>query len=259
MPSAAGLYYFAHEGQDFTRPPVILIHGAGGTNLFWPPQIRRLHAQRIFAVDLPGHGRSEGVGHHLVADYAQNILDFMKAIRLRAAVMIGHSMGSAVALSLAMDFPLSVIGLGLLGSSARLRVAPAILESAASPAGFQNAVRLVTEYSYARSAEPRLKELASRRMAETRQSVLYGDFLACDRFDPGEQALARISAPTLILCGAEDRMTPVRFAESLRDQIKGARIEVIPDAGHMMMLEQPALAAEALHRFLGQIPYRPGL
>lgn len=257
MPNAAGLYYFAHEGQDFTRPPVVLIHGAGGTNLYWPPQIRRMHNQRIFAPDLPGHGRSEGVGHQLIADYARNVLDFLKALKLRAAVLVGHSMGSAVALSLAIDFPERVIALGLLGSAARLRVAPAILESVASPTGFQNAVQLVTEYSYAARTEARLKELAARRMAETRQTVLYGDFLACDRFNAGD-ALSSITAPTLILCGAEDRMTPLRFAESLRDQIAGARLEVIPDAGHMVMLEQPGLTAEAMLRFLDQIPYRPG-
>jgi pimeloyl-ACP methyl ester carboxylesterase len=257
MPSAAGLYYFAHEGQDFTRPPVILIHGAGGTNLYWPPQIRRLHGQRIFAPDLPGHGRSEGVGHQVIADYARNILEFMNELGLRAAVLVGHSMGGAVALSLAVEFPRKVIGLGLLGSAARLRVSPAILESIASPTGFQNGVQLVTEYSYAARTEPRLKELAARRMAETRQSVLHGDFLACDRFNATE-ALSEIAVPTLILCGAEDRMTPVRLSESLRDQIPGARLEVIPGAGHMVMLEQPGLTAEGLGRFLDQIPFRPG-
>jgi len=257
MPSAAGLYYFAHEEEEITRPPVILIHGAGGTNLFWPPQVRRLPGQRILAVDLPGHGRSEGVGHQLISDYADNILDFMRARNLRAAVMIGHSMGSAVALSLAIDFPQRVIGLGLLGSGARLRVAPGILESAANPASFQNAIQLVTENSYAAHTETRLKELASRRLAETRPTILYGDFLACNAFSVTDQ-LSRISAPTLILCGAEDRMTPLKLAETLRDQIGGARLEVIPQAGHMLMLEQPGLVAESLMRFLEQIPYRPG-
>jgi pimeloyl-ACP methyl ester carboxylesterase len=257
MPSAAGLYYFACEEENITRPPVILIHGAGGTNLFWPPQVRRLPNQRILAVDLPGHGRSEGVGHQLIADYAENIREFMGALNLRAAVMIGHSMGSAVALSLAIDFPQRVIGLGLLGSGARMRVAPRILDSAANPASFQNAIQLVTENSYAASTEPWLKELASRRMAETRPTILHGDFLACNAFSVADQ-LARISAPTLILCGAEDRMTPLKLAESLRDQIGGARLEVIPQAGHMVMLERPGLVAESLMRFLDQIPYRPG-
>ena len=257
MPSAAGLYYFAHEAESTARPAVILIHGAGGTSLFWPPQIRRLHNQRIFAIDLPGHGRSEGVGHHLIPDYAQNILDFMKALGLRAAVMVGHSMGSAVALNLAVQFPESVIGLGLLGSGAKMRVAPDLLESASSPPGFRNAIQLITEGSYAPESGARLKELAARRMAETRQSVLHGDLLACNAFNLSDQ-LSKIAVPTLIVCGAEDRMTPPKLSESLRDQISGARLALIPRAGHMAMLEQPAQVADHLLRFLEAIPYRPG-
>jgi pimeloyl-ACP methyl ester carboxylesterase len=76
MPIAAGLYYFAHGADLLTRPPVILIHGAGGNHLYWPPQLRRMPNERVFAVDLPGHGKSRGVGQHTIEDYAQNILAF---------------------------------------------------------------------------------------------------------------------------------------------------------------------------------------
>ena len=110
MPVAAGLYYFAHEADNFSRPPVILIHGAGGHHLFWPPQIRRMHNQRIFAVDLPGHGKSEGVGHHTIDDYTFEILEFIKALKLNAVVLVGHSMGGAIALKAAMLSPKKVLG-----------------------------------------------------------------------------------------------------------------------------------------------------
>lgn len=256
MPVVAGLYYFAHGIEQTSRPPVILIHGAGGTHLYWPPQVRRMNGQRIYALDLPGHGKSGGVGKQFIQDYAQSVIDFMKAARLRAAVMVGHSMGSAIALWLALAHPRRVLGLGLIGAGARLRVTPAILESAASPATFLNAVKMVNDYSFGPSADAHLKELGAQRMAETRPAVLYGDFLACDGFDVMER-LGEIKAPTLIMCGAEDRMTPPRYAETLKERIAGARLQIVAGAGHMLMLEQPTIVAEALAAFLNKVPYQP--
>src|SRR5512143_1017737 len=101
MPIAAGLYYFAHGADALTRPPIILIHGAGGNHLYWPPELRRLPNERVIAVDLPGHGKSQGVGHHTIEGYADGILAFMKALKLASAVLVGHSMGGGVALQAA--------------------------------------------------------------------------------------------------------------------------------------------------------------
>ncbi len=257
MPVAASLYYFEHQAENLLRPPVILIHGAGGHHLYWPPQVRRLHDQRIFTVDLPGHGKSEGIGHHSIDDYTGEIIKFTKAAKLNAAVLVGHSMGAAVALRTAIRFPKKVLGLGLVGSAASLRVAPSILQSAADPTMFTQAVRMVIDLSFAPQTNLRLKELAAQRMAEIRPSVLYGDFLACEAFDAADQ-LSKISVPTLILCGAEDKMTPPKHSEFLRDHIAGAQLEIMPNAGHMVMLEQPDQVAEKLSAFLDSIPYRPG-
>jgi pimeloyl-ACP methyl ester carboxylesterase len=257
MPVAAGLYYFAHEADNFSRPPAILIHGAGGNDLYWPPQIRRLHNQRVFAVDLPGHGKSEAIGHHTIEDYAVEIRAFMNVLNLNAAVLVGHSMGSAVALQMAIHAPGQVLGLALLGGGARLRVAPAILQSASDPATFADAVQMVNDYSFAPQTNRRLKELGLQRMSQTRPTVLYGDFLACEAFNEADR-VGTISVPTLVLCGAEDKMTPLKYSEFLRDHIPGARMEVVPNAGHMLMLEQPDLTAELLAGFLNTVPYRPG-
>lgn len=249
MPLAAGLHYFTHELDDTARAACILIHGAGGTHLHWPPQVRRLAGHRIYALDLPGHGRSAGIGRQRIEDYARTILEFMKAADLKAAILVGHSMGSAIALCLALDHPDQVLALGLLGAGARLRVAPAIMEAAGNPNTVLTAIDLVAKYSYSRKTDVRLKELAAQRMAETRPAVLHGDLLACDRFDVTAR-LGEIKVPALVLAGAEDRMTPPAFSEYLRDHIPGAGMQVIEDAGHMMMLEQPAKVAAALDRFL---------
>jgi pimeloyl-ACP methyl ester carboxylesterase len=249
MPVAAGLYYFAHGAEDKARPPVVLIHGAGGNHLHWPVAVRRLPGQRILAPDLPGHGKSEGIGHHTVEDYAQKILEFLTELEHYSVVLVGHSMGGAIAISIALQEPERVAALGLVGSGAKLRVAPAILNQAANPAGFEQTVHMITDASFSAKTNPRLKQLAMQRMLETRPAVLYGDLMACDQFDSSAQ-LSGLSMPALAVCGADDQMTPPRYSEFLREHISGARLAVVPDAGHMVMLEQPGVVSGLLTDFL---------
>ena len=257
MPVAAGLYYFAHESDDLSRPPVILIHGAGGHHLFWPPQIRRMSNQRVFSVDLPGHGKSEGIGYHTIDDYTREIMGFIKELKLNAAVLAGHSMGGAIALKAAIRFPTRVLGLCILGSGARLRVSPAILQSASDPSTFAAAVHMLTENSFSPQVESRLKELAAQRMSETRPSILYGDLVACDAYNITDQ-LSKVTVPAYIICGAQDKMVPSSSSEFLRDHIPGAQMEIVQNAGHMLMLEHPDLIADRIGAFFNRIPFHPG-
>jgi pimeloyl-ACP methyl ester carboxylesterase len=258
MPTIANIFTFSHGAENATRPPLIFIHGAGGTHLHWPPQVRRMNGQRVFALDLPGHGKSSGVGSQSISDYASQVINFLDGAKLSAAVFVGHSMGSAISLTLALDYPKRVLGLGLVGSGARLRVAPQILENTATDANFPLAIKIINDAEFGPSVNPRLKELAAQRMTEIRPSVLHGDFLACNEFDVMRR-LAEISVPTLILCGSDDLLTPVKYADYLHDHIAGSKLVVFPGAGHMVMLEQPDEVAEALSAFADEIKYRPGL
>ena len=257
MPIAAELYYFSHALEDLAakRPPVILIHGAGGNHLSWPPQIRRLEDGKIYALDLPGHGQSEGVGKHSVDEYAEDVVAFMKELKIRAAVLVGVSMGSAIALTIALKYPKKVLGLGLLGSGAKLRVAQAILETAGNPNTFESAVDMINEGCFSASVSQSLLELSKKQMLEIRPPVLQGDFLACNAFDIVGQ-LDKLDLPTLILCGAEDKMTPVKFSELLHVGIINSQLHVLDHAGHLVMLEQPDLVADLLKKFIDDLPPR---
>lgn len=258
MPTAAKLHYFASGAQDFDRPPLLLIHGAGGHHLYWPPQIRRISHHRIFAMDLPGHGQSDGIGRDRIEDYVEDVVAFMGAVGLNSAVWIGHSMGGAIALCAALHQPGRVLGLGLVGSGARLRVDPDLLSHASREATFAAALKLIGERSFSDRSDARLRQLAIQRMSQMRSTVLHGDLVACNAFDVTSR-LGELDVPSLIVCGAEDRMTPPRYSEFLHSAMPGSELLMIRDAGHMVMLEKPEETAGALGRFVNSIPFKPGV
>ncbi len=258
MPVSGSIYYSLHSERDTENPPLVLIHGAGGNHLYWPPEIRRLRGYCVYAPDLPGHGKSSTIdGQQSIGEYARHMVQWLESLQLRRAVLVGHSMGSAIALALAIDHPEYVVGLGLIGTGARLRVFPDLLKYAADQTTFYKATDLLLTYSFSVNASSHLVELATKRLVETRQSVLYGDLVACDRFDVMDQLVA-VKQPTLVVCGAEDQMTPVRYAQYLSNFIPNARLRIIPGAGHMVMLEQPHLVVDDLLLFLQDISFLPG-
>jgi pimeloyl-ACP methyl ester carboxylesterase len=258
MPLASGLYYHLSQDGVVETPPVVLLHGVGGMHLFWPPQIRRLPGYRVFALDLPGHGKSNhGGGLQTVEAYTEQIVVWMETVNLHRAVFVGHSLGGAIALNLSKQYPERVLGLGLFSSGVRLNIPQDILADASSAATFYKSVESLVSWSFGSSASAQLADFTASRWREVRPSVLYGDLIACEPFDCNEQ-LAEIRLPTLVLCGEEDRIAPLRYAQLAAHIIPGAVLQVIPHAGHMVMLEQPDLVAKSLAAFLEEIPYHAG-
>lgn len=253
MPIESEIYYYSFSSTSSgINPPIVLIHGAGGNHLFWPPGIRRLRGYRIHSLDLPGHGKSPGRGRQSIDAYVADILKWMREMELNQAVFIGHSMGSAIAIRLALNYPEFVAGLGLIGAGASLRVHPDLLDSTSSVTTFDNAVVKITKLSFSPSTSERLVELATKRMLETRQSVLYGDLRACDEFDETTH-ISNIHQPTIIICGVDDNMTPIRYSHFLSSKIQKSELEIIPNAGHMVMMEQPQAVEFAINKFMNKI------
>jgi pimeloyl-ACP methyl ester carboxylesterase len=257
MPVVSEIYYHLYQGSGFETLPVVLLHGAGGTHLSWPPEVRRLAGTRIYALDLPGHGKSPGRGQQTITGHANRVMEWFGAAGLNRAAFIGHSMGGAIAVEIALQYPENVLALGLLASGARLPIPPGILADAASTTTYRKAYEAIARLAFSPSADPNLVELMVQRLAEIRQSVMYGDLLACNDYDAPAR-IERIHSPTLVLCGSDDRMTPVRFSQFLADTIPAGRLVVIPEAGHMVMLERPQAVASALGNFLAGISYFAG-
>jgi pimeloyl-ACP methyl ester carboxylesterase len=258
MPIVAGLYYFLHEGGRPTRPPQVLIHGVGGDHLFWPPEIRRLANIRTFTLDLPGHGKSEGPGSQSVAGYADNVVKFMDAAGLSRAVIVGHGLGGAIALTLAINHPERVAGIGLISTGPRLPIASSILENAANPATFILAVQSLQEMMQIPQDLKYLKNLIFRQLSSIRPTLFHGDLRACDHFDVTTR-LDAIQAPALVICGTDDQLTPRHYSESLAGQITSAALQTIDGAGHLVMLEQPRRVAGLLGVFMTAIPALSGM
>ena len=240
------------------RPPVLLVHDAGGEHLSWPAEIRLLPRTRVYTLDLPGHGRSEGLGRQYIEDYARCIEEFMNAAGLSRAVIGGHGMGGAIALSLAMEHPGRVAGTILISTGPRLPIPAAVLENGANTSTLPQAINILEEMSFHSKTPPLLRETVGKRLMCVRQTLLYGDWLACDRFNAGGN-IESIHTPALVVCGTADRLTPLHFSELLASQIPGAALQTVDGAGHMVILEQPRHVAKLIGVFLTTITYTPGM
>ncbi len=251
MPVAAGIAYAEHRGgaPASGRPPLILIHGAASSRLIWPPQLRRLTGERVLALDLPGHGRSDGPSERSIEAYLRRVSVWMQAIELEQAVLAGHSMGGAIALLAALTEPDRVAGLILLSTGARLRVAPEMLQALEDERTYRSILDSINSLWFGSESPTRLMELSRQRLAEIPQVVALDDFRACDSFDVLDR-LGEIASPALVLCGLEDQMTPEKYSRHLAYQIADSTLEFIPGAGHMALLEQPEVVTAAVRRFL---------
>jgi pimeloyl-ACP methyl ester carboxylesterase len=241
------LFFSDHRTTDSPHLPLILVHGAGGSRLDWPKSLRRLPVANTIVLDLPGHGKSAGPARQSIADYAKVAVAFMDALRLNEALLMGHSMGGAVVQQLALDYPDRVVGLILIGTGAKLRVHPLILDRILSD---QSAVaNLLAEWFWSPDTPADVRQMTVEGNMAVDPQTLFHDYAACDAFDIRSR-LHEIRAPVLVISGDQDRMTPVNYGEYLREHLPLAELVVIKGGGHMMALEQPDLVAEAVQGWL---------
>lgn len=229
-----------------TDSPLILLSGSGDSHLCWLQQIAELPTDSTIAIDLPGHGDNIGAAEMptTVAGYVATVWNALDARGITRVRVAGHSLGGAIALQMQRDDPERIVALGLIGTGARLRVQPELLAivDRDQAAGLEQLLSV----SYAGQLSDEAMRLTIAAMLPFAPGTLARDLHACDTFDV-MQELAHIHCPTLVIVGEYDRLTPVKYARYLATHIADARLQIIPNAGHYVMLEQPTLITAALH------------
>jgi pimeloyl-ACP methyl ester carboxylesterase len=244
-------------GPHRDAPTIVLLHALGCTAyLTWFGVLGELsQTHRVVALDLRWHGRGIRSPRFRISECADDVAGVLDALGIPRAAVGGHSLGGAVALTLALERPGRVAGLVLVATGARLRVAPEALALSASPEGLALAARAMADRSFGPGASEAVREARAREIAATPRGLLHSDLAACDAFD----VMARVGElrlPALVVCGTDDRLTPPKYAAFLAERIAGARLVLVPGAGHLVMLERPDEVAAALADFLAT-PVRP--
>jgi pimeloyl-ACP methyl ester carboxylesterase len=219
------------------RPTLVMIHGAGGRAQVWRNQVHPLKSSlNTLAIDLPGRGKTAGNVRDTIDAYAQWLVEIIEAFFPEPPFLMGHSMGGAIVQMAAFESPSLMKGIILAGTGSRLGVAPAFLDGLLS--NFDNIIDTIMGYAYAPEVDHRLVTEGAALMRESGSTVVHGDFMACNQFDMRDR-ISKITLPTLILCGEKDQLTPPALSEKLSGAIEGSRYEIVPSAGHMVMIENP--------------------
>jgi len=239
-----GIGFSAPSGSiDEDRPTLVMIHGAGGCSQIWQnqtrlskaPSSRLARSVNTLALDLPGHGQSDGSASPDMDGYAEWLSEVLSKVWDRPPFLMGHSMGGAIVQKVALSDPDRIRGIILVGTGPVLRVAPMFLKGLQT--SFDTILDSLLGFAYAADADARLITEGIKLMKAAGKDVVYRDFLACNRFDMRND-LKHIGLPCLILCGSEDKLTPAPLSKKLNESIRNSRMEIIPQAGHMVMIEQ---------------------
>ena len=243
---------------DPERDTVVFIHGAGQDHSVWvlPTRYFARHGKNVLAVDLPGHGRSNGVPLESVEAAADWIIALLNAVGLSRAALVGHSLGSLVALSAAARHPERVRAVALVGTTVPMPVSDHLLKQA--KANDHEAIDMLNFWGFSKSAQlggnatPGNWMLGGgvRLMEKAAPGVIYQDLKACNEYLTGIEDAAKVQCPVLLILGERDRMTPVRSTKNVAGALANVETVILPGSGHALLSERPDPVLDALIRIV---------
>ena len=255
--------YTGGKPFDASLPVVVFIHGAQHDHSVWILQSRYLahHGRAVLAVDLPGHGRSEGPPLTSVEAMTDWTLQLLRAAGVAKASLVGHSMGSLIALETASrQTDVTVAAIALVATAYPMQVSDTLLQATRDDE--PRAIEMISlwsldtahgGYSQKPSAPgPGFAVMTGGRQLMHRQAagVLNTDFVACNAYRNGDVAAAAVRCPALFVLGGNDAMTAAKSGRALAAQVKDATLVEFAGVGHFVMAEAPDRTLDALDAFL---------
>ncbi|MBU7010300.1 MAG: alpha/beta hydrolase [Theionarchaea archaeon] len=225
---------------------LVFIHGAGSSSKVWTFQKRYFSRDHeVTLLTLSGHGGKKGEGKETINEYVEEVRTTIQ--EYEDVVIIGHSMGGAITMSYALQNPVTACVLA--GTGAKLRVLPAILEQIKE--NYEQTIDFILEYAIYNKTE-QIMHQSKKEMLATLPEIMHKDFIACDTFDV-IQEIEHLHVPTLVVCGSEDVLSPVKYSQYLAAKIEHSTLEVIENCGHMLMLEKPVEFNHILDQFFNTL------
>jgi len=260
--------YTAGKPQIDTQPTVIFLHGVLNDHSVWILQSRFFanHGWNVFAVDLPGHGKSTGLAHTTIEEGSQFVKDLMNHFQLDKAVLVGHSGGSLIALEAASQLQEKISKVVLIGTAFPMVVSQTLLDLSLNDP--HKAIEMINVFSRSTLSAPPsalgpgtwvygASRALNRRVLQSNphENVFHKGFMACHTYANGFDAIEKTMCPILFILGKTDQMTLPKFAKKLieKAKIKNQHVQVVEvPGGHHQMNETPEETLKALREFLIQ-------
>ena len=276
-------YSFNGVSSSISNSTIVLIHGAGGQEIDWPKAWRNANGQAkstgltpsnrgviklfnaglddysIYALDLPGHGKSDGKSKSSIDEYSIDIIDFLDAMELENVCLVGHSMGAAIALNTSLSRHWRICSVVAIGGASKMNVNHAILQGLQNT--FEATVNSIVKYSWHKKTgavadseqmAAYFREKAKQRMLDAGSKTVHGDFLACSNFDLSAR-LEEIAVPVLVIASDCDRMVPLKVSREMAEKLPNSEFVSLENCGHFQHIEQTAKVAGELVTFLSKL------
>lgn len=233
-------------------PTLLFVHGAGLNHAQWQAQMLNLRNQaNLIAVDLPGHALSaHHEGEQSISAYAGILAELIEHLACKELILVGHSMGGAACIELAIQQQQCLAGLILINTGAKLSVSPELLEKISDD--FPHFVQMMAEQAMTDGADIEILQPFTDLLLQSDLQVVVNDFSACNQFDRLEQ-LNTVTCPTLVLSAELDTMTPPKYGQFLSDHLTNSHFEIIHGAAHLSPMEHPEEINNAIQRFLQSV------
>jgi pimeloyl-ACP methyl ester carboxylesterase len=249
MPYCNELFYRIYENGEIERnqPPVVLIHGSGGSHMAWPAEIRRIRGRRVIALDLPGHGQSEGAACQSLTALLNCLQRFFQEIGIRNVSLIGHSLGAILALKFAVTSPSLVEKLVLLACGSSFAIPEELLVTL-QPFQREQFCEKFSQIAFDRSFPQAERRVIVAPLAKMRANILIMDFKICSAYKIPSN-LGKVNCPVMLINGSSDIITTPLSARQLAYTLPQASATILPQCGHMLLQEKTALISQMIRGF----------